>query len=355
MLLEILRCNPYDTQNFNRYGYTNNNPLISSDPNGEFIHLIVGAVLGGLANWLINGAELSWKGLAHFGVGAAGGLLGAGVGAGVSSALAGGSFGSGFLGTAAAKAVGSGFLSGAVVGAAGGATGGLVSTTGNALVNGMGLGESLWAGLKSAGLGAVFGGLTGGIVNGIKALSEGTNFWTGEGIRYSTDIYGGAGSGEVYYSNESAYDFAFRHEEIRKLQPNVDELLADGTAARTTYYDTATGYFKDSKANDILGVTDRIGIFKKRTVVYLAKAAFASKEQLYMTMYHEYIHGYFFTNGIPLSSEQQHAIIDQWHAAQMSEWAPRNLTLTNKYFNRVQVTNHMMYLIYGFKTIKYLP
>ena len=39
---------PFNTQNFNRYGYCLNNPLVYVDENGEFIitALIVGAIIG---------------------------------------------------------------------------------------------------------------------------------------------------------------------------------------------------------------------------------------------------------------------------------------------------------------------
>ena len=39
-----------NTQNYNRYGYVMNNPLKYSDPSGEFVHIIVGAVIGAVRN-----------------------------------------------------------------------------------------------------------------------------------------------------------------------------------------------------------------------------------------------------------------------------------------------------------------
>jgi RHS repeat-associated protein len=36
---------PYNSQNFNRYGYVMNNPLVRTDPNGEFIFSPYGARL----------------------------------------------------------------------------------------------------------------------------------------------------------------------------------------------------------------------------------------------------------------------------------------------------------------------
>ena len=99
-----------------------NNPLMYNDPSGEFLHLIIGAIIGGLFNWIANGAEFSWKGLGHFFVGAVSGALGAGVGAGLTAFSAGGSFMTGFL--AGTKAIASGFLTGFAVGAGAGFAGG---------------------------------------------------------------------------------------------------------------------------------------------------------------------------------------------------------------------------------------
>ena len=66
---------PFNTQNYNRYGYCWNNPLKYTDPNGEWIHIVVGAVIGGLVNWGIHGFQLNAKGALAFGIGAAGGAL----------------------------------------------------------------------------------------------------------------------------------------------------------------------------------------------------------------------------------------------------------------------------------------
>ncbi|MBZ0243633.1 MAG: RHS repeat-associated core domain-containing protein, partial [Bacteroidales bacterium] len=66
---------PDYSQNYNRYSYVWNNPLKYTDPSGEFIHLLIGAAIGGVFNWLANGAQFNAAGLGHFGVGLlAGGL-----------------------------------------------------------------------------------------------------------------------------------------------------------------------------------------------------------------------------------------------------------------------------------------
>jgi len=73
---------PFNTQNFNRYGYCLNNPLIYVDENGEFWHIVIGALVGGVVNLVanINNSQGFWEHLAAFGVGALGGAVTAAVG-----------------------------------------------------------------------------------------------------------------------------------------------------------------------------------------------------------------------------------------------------------------------------------
>ncbi len=71
---------PSNTQNFNRYGYCWNNPLKFSDPSGEWIHLVIGAVVGGVFNWVSNGAQFNAAGLGYLGTGALAGFTTAATG-----------------------------------------------------------------------------------------------------------------------------------------------------------------------------------------------------------------------------------------------------------------------------------
>lgn len=66
---------PSNTQNYNRYGYCYNNPFAHSDPSGEWIHILIGAVIGGVVNWAVHGCQFNAKGALAFGIGAAGGAL----------------------------------------------------------------------------------------------------------------------------------------------------------------------------------------------------------------------------------------------------------------------------------------
>lgn len=175
-----------------------NNPVIGVDPDGQFVNLIIAAVVGGIINWATHGASFDKAGLRHFGVGAIAGVISGGVAAGmnvgIGFAQAGASFGTGFQvgvlsfgqvgGMASLSAVGwtasSSFLSGAAIGGSAGFAGGLLTGTGNGLADGQKFGQALGGGLKEGLIGGVAGGITGGIVGGIDAVKDGRYFWTGE-------------------------------------------------------------------------------------------------------------------------------------------------------------------------------
>ena len=168
---------PFNTQNFNRYGYCLNNPLVYVDENGEFWHLVIGAVVGGIINWISNGARLDAKGLGYFAVGAVAGAVGAGIGSGVSASLAGGTFAGGFMSTSVA--VSSSFINGAAIGAASGLGAGFVGGLGNGLVGGQNIGQAFGSGITNGLIGMAMGGVIGGLSGGIDAAIDGRRFWDG--------------------------------------------------------------------------------------------------------------------------------------------------------------------------------
>ena len=155
------------------------------DPDGEWVHLVVGAVIGGTVNLLVNWnkADNFWQGLGYFGVEAAAGALGAGIGAGVSSAIAGGSFGAGFVGSQAAMTATSSFASGAAIGGSSGFSGGFTSGLGNGLMGGQNFSGALWSGTKSGLIGGVSGGLIGGVAGGVDAVRDGRRFFDGATVQ----------------------------------------------------------------------------------------------------------------------------------------------------------------------------
>jgi hypothetical protein len=104
----------------------------------------------------------------------------------------------------------------------------------------------------------------------------------------------------------------------------------------------------------INGVTTYKGIFNKTANVYLSKSAFISKPQLYMTMHHEYMHSYFFSNNIRVI-DGGHNIIRSWHAAQLLKWSPKLFQLSSNYFQFLNSFGTDLFSKYGFKTINYVP
>jgi len=157
---------PWNSQNFNRYSYCLNNPLKYTDPDGEFIHILIGAAIGGIVNLTVkavNGQINSWgDGFAAFGIGAAAGAVGAATG-GVAFALAGGAAGGA-----------GGFFAGAVGGAVGAAFSMPVQSAGNHTYFGdpMMSGEDYLIGIGTS-------ALLGGAVNGAIAKMNGRTFFTG--------------------------------------------------------------------------------------------------------------------------------------------------------------------------------
>lgn len=154
---------PFYTQNYNRYGYGWNNPLTYSDPSGEWIWVAVAAVVGGVVNWATHGAQFNMNGLKAFGIGAAAGAIGAVTG-GYAFAAAGGAAGGA-----------GGFLAGAF----GGAVGSLSGQTFLSVGNHVAFGDPLMSG-KEMFIGASIGAVTGGSFQGLSALRNGRNFWTGK-------------------------------------------------------------------------------------------------------------------------------------------------------------------------------
>lgn len=140
---------PGNWLNYNRYAYCLNNPVMYTDPSGKFWHLVIGATIGGVMNWAMNGTEFSWEGLGYFGVGATAGAVGAGVGVGISSAMVGGSFGAGFIGSSAEMTATTNFATGAAIGGGAGFSAGF----GNGLIQGQSFGDALWGGTKDGVIG----------------------------------------------------------------------------------------------------------------------------------------------------------------------------------------------------------
>jgi len=136
-------------QNFNRYAYVNNNPLIYTDPTGHFIFtigaaMLIGALVGGISAGIQSDWDFSAVMVGAF-IGAAAGATGFG---------AGGWAANGWLG----GAIGSTLAGGIVGGAAAGATAGFLGTMAN------GGGKFFKNTANGAFFGAVAGAVTGGMI-----------------------------------------------------------------------------------------------------------------------------------------------------------------------------------------------
>ncbi|OPB88533.1 RHS repeat-associated core domain-containing protein [Elizabethkingia ursingii] len=189
LLRRFLNADPYiqapdNTQNYNKYAYVLNNPLLYADPTGEFIWIIVGAIVGAFltgaaANGSFNPLKWDWKNTwDKIALGAVFGAISGGVGA-----LAGSS-----ASAIAASSLGiqGGILGGAIAGLAGGAVGGAISGLGNALIFGESVGRSVVRGAVAGAIGgAIVGGVIGGAQQGI-SNTTGTgpkgNIWTGKAV-----------------------------------------------------------------------------------------------------------------------------------------------------------------------------
>ena len=320
---------PSNSQNFNRYAYCLNNPLRYTDPSGELLWEAVaaGAIIGSFSNATMqvmsgnvnNGAQF-WV---SAGIGAISGGLGgaAGYGAGLAAAA--------WLGGA-----GMGAGSGIAIGAASASANGLVSASTAAWMQGASFYQGLWAGLKAGVVGELSGALIGGLEAGIYARQQGGNFWTGEGATFDQmNDYTIKGE-PVNYSTDDALSFSKKYfgEDIEGL----NKLYADGSLPNVEKYK----YLYDTKGNVIkykvlkngtlqeLGKTNGTTVYlgKSKSNVYLYQTAFASKEQLYLTMGHEYLHVGFNANkslGNPYlnyTQKTQDASCYQWEIKVARAW-----------------------------------
>jgi RHS repeat-associated core domain len=268
LIAQFLGLDPYvqspgNWLNYNRYSYAFNNPLIYSDPSGEYalIDDLIAAAIGGIVNVVVQafqGNIHSWgQGFSYFGVGAAGtwaGLytMGAASGAiiGAGNSLVTQGFGTtgkwdgsnisgqqiffdGIIG-GATSAIGSslsGWISPYVSNLTSGIGGqavqqGLSQTiTGSATgftINAGGAwlqGASFEEGLKAGGQGALMGagiGATTGMVSGMRsAYKAGENPWTGKSFVKSPEIQYGNNPNQEYHTFRHTDELGLSQFEVR--------------------------------------------------------------------------------------------------------------------------------------------
>ena len=174
----VLYCATATEKGVYCYTYARNNPLMYTDPSGEFIQFLIPVIIGVVAaatTYTVQVARMpgSFQQNWDWGKFALNTMFGA-----VTGAL---SMGIGMAVTPALAAVGiSGFLGGAITGAT---TGAFTGTMSGLMQYGMtGDANAIWKGtLIGAGTGALIGGISGGI----QAKMDGRRFW--DGAKYTRE------------------------------------------------------------------------------------------------------------------------------------------------------------------------
>ncbi len=272
----------FNTQNYNKYGYVLNNPLLYNDPNGEFFQFLIPVFI-----WLASNA-------AAIGTGA---LIGAAIGAGmylaqglISGNLSWGGF---------AKAAFIGGLTGAVSGGLGQvfSASGFWAAVGNGALAGAGSGgvTSLINGtnfLEGVLKGAVIGGAVAGVSFTINYYANGYNK-----PRYTTtdDI-------AIDGSQNTEADLSTMQQNVKDARSNFtpEEISSYKIKSETIGLSDSNGLMlnsTDGKFN-VLGETKLTFGSGKSTIAYSTKAA-SNPQILGRVMSHETAHAYSFALGLP--------------------------------------------------------
>jgi RHS repeat-associated protein len=286
---------PYNTQNYNRYGYVLNNPLKYTDPSGEIITIgtaiLIGAIIGGTTYTLT--ALLT---PAPFSVG---GFLKASFFGGLSGAV---TFG---IGTAvqslpiAEKIVAGAFMHGTSQGIMTGIQGGdplsaFVSGAVSSIAAGLwstGGAEGKWQGVGGAWAKSDFGTLAfGTFAGGAGAQLSGGNFWQGavtglvvSGLNHVAHKMGQRRSLLSRFKNKA---LAFQKADVSEagianLHQNVDGLsLAYKDGGSPAHAFDADGYGEYATTTE--------------TTVHLNKSLLSTKNNLFFAgvLFHEYRHSF---------------------------------------------------------------
>jgi RHS repeat-associated protein len=187
-----------DPQSLNRYSYARNNPIILTDPTGQFWEIVAAAfIIGGV----VSGIQSDWDPTATL-IGATSAAVGAGAGVGTFGAV------EGLLGT---------FVGGAVAGAVGGGTAALTSNT---LYTAAGYdvdwGRTLAAGIVGGGVGGGLGGYIGGYTGLFVGAAAG-------GATAAAIAGGDPGLGAGYAALGAALHLGYLHSASSGIQSSTAE------------------------------------------------------------------------------------------------------------------------------------
>jgi RHS repeat-associated protein len=253
---------PDFSQNFNRYSYALNNPLMFTDPSGEFI--IEAMMIGAFINAAIQTATGNVNNVGDFflaaGIGAVSGTAGAGVGGAVANAV----------GTI-------GFAGGAITGAAGGFAGGFVGGAGNAWMGGANFGQGILSGLNAGAYSAAGGAILGGVSGGIQYKKQIYIFQQGNkqlGINGTDPVP----AKDVFLSD--AQKAWYKDAPMESIKNFTVENVPDNAFSG-----------KNSNAIASTRPLSQAGKLTGMSNVYFNKAlAFNSAKELFFAMGHEFVH-----------------------------------------------------------------
>ncbi|MDN5396335.1 MAG: type IV secretion protein Rhs, partial [Chryseobacterium sp.] len=261
---------PTNTQNYNKYGYVLNNPLIFNDPSGEVLPFLIGVGLGYFWAAVISGA-----------------IIGAAISVGMYALQA--TLNNNWSWGGFAKSLLMGTVTGAVSAGLGEvfSAGGFWATVGNGALTGAGSGSvvSLINGdnfLEGLIKGAVIGG-------GVAAVSYSVNYlvkYAGmkDQFKYYDESNGTIGDGKALdYSNKTLQEMRSKNylpEEMQRFRVDGDVIGSE------QYAQTSNGFFSTTNGN-AYAYTTRPNFLTGKSTIHYARASFASKELLFTTMAHE--------------------------------------------------------------------
>jgi hypothetical protein len=197
-----------------------NNPVMYVDPDGQWVHIVIGAVVGGVVNLATNWKNIDnvWEGLAAFGTGAAvGGATAAcgGCGGALAIALGGGALmgatnniigqtGNGVgLNQVNWGSVGMSSVVGGISGVAGYGAGSWASNNlASPLINSMSVQSPVLAGMINGTISGAVGGYAGGFTGGLLFTGDiaAANQYGISGLKLGASIGGGVGAASSYVS-----------------------------------------------------------------------------------------------------------------------------------------------------------
>jgi len=267
---------PLFTQDYNRYTYARNNPLVYTDPDGNFWNFVIGGVMGGVSGWQIGKAQGA-KGWGMFGYilgGATIGVATAGIGQGIATA------------TSSWGAIGSGISTGAGAGFIGGGLNAVLA--GNDPRTGAAKG-AVWGAAIGGALGVVNAAIGANKTIGELAFDSNNLDLTGKSVDFTRDSFDN-------FLNETGLD---------PDAVNTRTYLSSERVPSGLGLDEKSQFFTkqmNGETKYIAGVV-REGSFAQRLVsnktsTFIAAGAFRSDKYLYLVTGHEFIHAYHASLGI---------------------------------------------------------